>query len=183
MISRPLDIGAQGLVVPNVQSSEEARRIVQMAKYYPDGKRGAAFKRIHSDFSGISVDRVIGDSNDNLMLIVQIESLEAIEDIEGIVSVSGVDGILVGPNDLSVSLGIPGKSSDPKLKECVSKAIAACRKYNKVAGMVVGSVEAARQYVDEGTRLLIYSADIYMLSDKATESMNELAKLRSSVKK
>jgi 4-hydroxy-2-oxoheptanedioate aldolase len=181
MISRPLDIGAQGLVIPNVRSSEEARRVVEMAKYHPDGRRGAAFKRIHSDFTGISAERVVRESNDNLMLIVQIESLEAIRDIEGIVCTSGVDGILIGPSDLSLAMGIPGRTSDPKLRKCVTKVIATCRRYKKAAGIFVGSIDAAKQYVEEGARIIFFSADIYMLLEKAIESMKQLDKLRSGV--
>ena len=130
-----LDLGARGIIVPDVQSVEEARRLVEYAKYYPLGARGFAFSR-SAEYGFLPELKQIGDyftaTNQRTILMPQCETAGALEHIEEIAALDGIDGIFVGPYDLSVALGAPAQFATPRFAEALSRVIAACR----ASGMV-----------------------------------------------
>ena len=111
-ILKPLDSGAVGLLVPQVNTAEQAKEVVAHAKYPPEGNRGVAIRRAHNFYRKVDAAAYMKQTNEQTFIAVQAESPEAIENLEEIADVPGVDSIFVGPFDLSVSMGIPGKIQD-----------------------------------------------------------------------
>jgi 2-keto-3-deoxy-L-rhamnonate aldolase RhmA len=113
LIARPLDVGAMGLMVPMVESAEQAWAIVDSAKYPPLGRRGAAFGMAHDDYSGGDISEKMASANDEVLLIAQIETARGVENLDAIAAVDGIDVLWIGHFDLTNSLGIPGQFSHP----------------------------------------------------------------------
>ena len=164
-IKRVMDAGAHGIIVPMVNTPEEARQAVSAVRYPPQGSRGVGLARAQgygSDFEGY-LDWV----NNKAVVIVQIEHIEAVKNLKAILSVEGVDGYIVGPYDLSGSLGIPGKFNHPKMKESLERIQTIGRASGKGRGIhvVEPDIEALRQRVEQGYTFLAYSVDIRMLDN------------------
>ena len=114
-IARILDMGAMGIMVPRVNTAEEARSVVQHAKYPPLGQRGFGARGVMTDYESVTVPEVINWVNENTLVIVQVESAEALAELDQTSRVPGIDVALIGPNDLSISLGIPGDFEHPQV--------------------------------------------------------------------
>lgn len=148
-----LDLGARGIIIPDVQSVEEARRLVEYAKYYPLGARGFAFSRCAK--YGFSPDlKHIGEyfdaTNRRTILMPQCETAGALEHIEEIAALDGIDGIFVGPYDLSVALGAPAQFSTPRFAEALERVIRACRTSGKLAFIYANTMPEAKAYFAQG---------------------------------
>jgi 2-keto-3-deoxy-L-rhamnonate aldolase RhmA len=163
LLSRPLDAGAQGLMVPRVDTPDQVRKMVSYMKYPPVGERGCAVVRGHSDFRSEPVKEFIEWANQESLVIVQIESKMAIDHIEEMVSIPGVDVALIGPNDLSISLGIPGETSHPSEIAAIEKMVAACNKHGVAAGIHLGNVDQLKDWMKKGMRFITYSSDLNFL--------------------
>lgn len=163
LLSRPLDAGAQGLMVPRVDTPDQVRRMVSFMKYPPVGERGCAVTRGHSDYMAAPTKDFIEHANAESLVIVQIESGMAIDHIEEMVSIPGVDVALIGPNDLSISLGIPGQPTHPKEVEAIDKMIAACEKHGVASGIHIANVDQLKGWMDKGMRFITYSSDLNFL--------------------
>lgn len=177
-ILKPLDSGASGLLVPMVNTAEEAMEVINHAKYPPMGNRGAALRRPHNLYTKVNASEYLKLANDNTFIAVQAETTTSIENINEIASVDGVDCIFVGPFDLSISLGIPGQINHPLEKEAIEKVAAACKKHNKIAGILMFDQELLQQWIDKDFRFTVYSSDITMLADAASKAINELKSSR-----
>jgi 2-keto-3-deoxy-L-rhamnonate aldolase RhmA len=127
-----LDAGAMGVIVPLVNTAEEARRAVAAAKYPPMGVRGFAFGRMNDH--GMNFDEYTAKANDNVAVVVMAESKEAVANIDAILAVDGVDGAFIGPYDLSGSYGMPGQTGHELVEQGCRAVAAACRKAGKSAG-------------------------------------------------
>ena len=132
-IRRILDAGAQGVIVPMIRTADDAREVVAAAKYPPLGKRGVGAGPYCC--YGIDLASDMSERNDDILVIVMVETKEAVENIDEIMSVEGVDGMFLGPVDLSYSFGYRGQTSHPVIYEAMDKAKAACLKYGKAPGM------------------------------------------------
>lgn len=150
---RALDVGARGVVVPNVQGVEEARSLVEHAKFFPLGSRGFAFSR--SAKYGFSPE--MGDvngyfraANRDTLLMPQCETLGALENIEEIAAIEGIDGIFVGPYDLSVALGAPAGFATPEFAAALDRVLAACRDNGKLAFIYANDMPSARACFAKG---------------------------------
>ena len=138
-ISRTLDTGAIGIMVPMVETKEHAETVVKYSKYQPVGDRGYTAGGPHTDYlNGKHVD-MMKQGNDKVLSIAQIETKLAIENVDKIAAVKGIDVLLIGPNDLSLSLGIPGDMMNPIELEAISKVVVACKKHKKFFGMHAGA--------------------------------------------
>ena len=158
-------------MVPMVQSEEQARRIVQSAKYPPVGRRGAAFGVAHDDYSRGDVAEKIRTANVEGLLIALIETVEGIEAVQHIAAVDGIDVLWVGHFDLTNSLGIPGQFQHPSYLEAVERVLAACRKHGKAAGFMVASPEEAEAKLEQGFRCLAYWGDIWLYQQALTNGL------------
>jgi len=134
-ISRALDSGATGIMVPLVETAQQAQDLVKYSKYPPDGKRGFASGCAHTCYQSGKHEEITVEHNSRVVTIAQVETAKAVEDVDAIASVEGLDVIFVGPHDLSVSLGIPGDLMNPIELEAIAKVAAACKKHGKILGM------------------------------------------------
>ncbi len=153
-VLQPLDAGAQGLIVPAVETVEEVRRLVEYAKFPPLGNRGFCPTRDggwgFDDTSVQGVGPYMTRCNRETLLISQCETAGCLEHIEEIAAMNGVDGIFVGPFDLSISLGCPMQFDAPVMKEALARILAACRANGKLSVIFCGDAETARQRKLEG---------------------------------
>ena len=169
-ISRPailkvLDVGVQGLIIPNVYSVEDVKTIVRHGKYAPIGKRGCCPSR--KDGWGFDDTRdppsQMKDMNEQVLIIPQCETVGALESIEEIVKVEGVDGIFVGPYDLSIDMGIPGQFSTPEFQQAIRKIIDVCHENGKFCMCFAGTGEAAVDGFKKGYDSITVGMDMGML--------------------
>ncbi|MCR4427232.1 MAG: aldolase/citrate lyase family protein [Firmicutes bacterium] len=179
-LSRPLDSGADGLLIPQTETVEEVRQIIEYTKYYPMGQRGMALRRAHSAFAKVTAGEYLGHANAETLIVIQIESETAIRDLDKLVSVPGVDAAFIGPADLSQSYGIPGQSNDPRIQEALARFIEVCNAHGVAPGIHVYNMDEARKWIDSGMRLIAYGNDISMIVDTG---MKYTAELKSYIKK
>jgi 2-dehydro-3-deoxyglucarate aldolase/4-hydroxy-2-oxoheptanedioate aldolase len=164
LLSRPLDVGALGLMVPMVETAEQAGLIAASAKYPPRGKRGAAFGLAHDDYGGGDALAKMRSANEEGLLIAQIETAAGVANADGIAATDGIDVLWIGHNDLTNSLGIPGQFTHPDYLRAVEAVLAACARHDKAPGMMATSVEGARQLLAQGFRCLAYWGDVGLYS-------------------
>jgi 2-keto-3-deoxy-L-rhamnonate aldolase RhmA len=162
LLSRPLDVGAMGLMVPMVEDKDQANFIVRSAKYFPEGGRGAAFGVAHDDYTGGDVASKMASANAEVLLIAQIETAKGVENSDAIASVEGIDCLWIGHFDLTQSLGIPAQFNNPIFQEAVDKVLAACAKHGKAAGIMAGSVDVGHEWIGRGFRAIAYSGDLWV---------------------
>ena len=173
-IARVLDMGARGVMVPMVESAEQARKIVNSAKYPPLGRRGAAFMMPHDGYERGSLNDKIAEANREGMLIAQIETRAGLENVEAIAAVDGIDSLWIGQTDLTCSLGIPGKFDHPEFHAAVDRIVAACTRHGKVPAYMPLSVEEGRRFREQGFRLMAYSGDLWIYQSALREALTSL---------
>lgn len=162
LIARPLDAGAMGLMVPMVETADQARLIVKFSKYPPSGARGCAFGVSHDDFTGGDVLAKMTSANEQIFLMPQIETALGVDNCEEIAAVDGVDCLWVGHFDLTASMGIPAQFEHPDFLAAIDRVVAACDTNGKVAGIMAGSVEVGKQWSAKGFRIIAYSGDLWI---------------------
>jgi 2-keto-3-deoxy-L-rhamnonate aldolase RhmA len=174
LISRVLDVGARGIMVPMVESPEQARLIVQSAKYPPVGRRGAAFGVAHDDYSGGDVGEKIRTANEEILLIAQIETVTGVECVEDLAAVDGIDVLWIGHFDLTNSMGIPAQFEHPRYLDAVTRVIAATEAAGKSTGIMAGSIDDAHQALDRGFRIVAYSGDLWLYQMALREGLTTI---------
>lgn len=168
LIKRYLDIGAQTLLLPFVQNAGEARAAVSAMRYAPRGVRGMGGSMRASHFG--RDDRYVADSENELCLLVQVETQEALEQLEDIAAVDGVDGIFIGPADLSASMGYPGQPMHPAVSKAIDDAIVRIRAAGKAPGILMVNEERARQCLALGAQFVAVAMDLLLLRN-ASDAM------------
>ncbi|MGE0758909.1 MAG: HpcH/HpaI aldolase/citrate lyase family protein [Pirellulaceae bacterium] len=161
-VARVLDMGAMGIMVPMMESAEQAEKFVQIAKYPPVGRRGAAFGIAHDDYEGGDLREKIATANSETLLIAQIETAAGLQHCEEIAAIPGIDVLWIGQFDLTNSLGIPGQFDHPLFVEGVRHVVAACEQHGKVPGFMVTDVTSGRAMLAQGFRILAYSGDLWI---------------------
>lgn len=177
LLSRPLDVGAMGLMIPMVEDEAQARTIVRSAKYYPEGGRGAAFGVAHDNYAAGPVTEVMASANKEGFIIAQIETISGIENCEAIAAVEGIDCLWVGHFDLSLSMGIPAQFDNPKFLKAIEKVANACGKHGKTAGVMVNNAEGAKVWKDLGYRAFAYLGDVWLYQNALRQELDELKAL------
>jgi len=162
LIKLVLDTGCQGVVVPLINTREDAEKTIQFCKYPPMGVRGVAAMKA-TDY-GATLGNYLRTANNETAIIVQIETPQAVEDVAKIVSVDGVDAAFVGPADLTMTLGLVDNRSDPKVREAMKKVVSACKDAGKAAGVMAGNLDEAKQAVELGFRFISLGSDLRYLS-------------------
>lgn len=161
-VLRLLDVGAQGVVVPCVETVEEVRELIQYAKFAPLGNRGFCPTRDGGwgyAPQAASIPGYMETCNRETLLIPQCETVGCLEHIEEIVAMDGVDGIFVGPFDLSIALGHPGEFDAPVVREAIARVQTACRRSGKLSMIFTGNAAASRQRFAEGFDSVTLSMD------------------------
>src|SRR4030095_6345766 len=173
-VKRALDIGAAGIIAPQVNSAEHAQRIVQAAKYAPAGQRGLGIARAHR--YGLRVREYLQSANDDTAVIVQAEHREAVREIQNIVGVAGVDGVLIGPYALSASLGHPGAVDHPDVRDAIARVRDACQDASIPIGIFGLTADAVKPYIEQGFTMIVTGVDTALL---ASASSTLLAAVRA----
>lgn len=163
MARRLLDSGADGLIVPMVNSAQEVREIIDWMKYPPVGKRGFGIARAQG--YGFDFGPYVKDWNRSSILIAQIETVDAVNNIDAILSVDGLDGVMVGPYDISGSLDVPGQLDHPKVVEAGLKVVKAAKAKGKACGNQIIEPNAAkiREAHSQGYTFNVLSSDVFIL--------------------
>ena len=171
VIKRVLDSGADGVIIPMIKTKKEAVEAVEYVKYPPVGKRGVGLYRAQ-DY-GIGFEKYKKWVEEESIIIAQIEHIEAVTNIEDILSVDGIDGTIVGPYDLSGSMGFPGEYYKEDVKQAIKKVELACKKHNKPYGfhVIESDPKKLQDRIDEGCTFLAYSLDFFFLGDSARAGM------------
>lgn len=149
VLKRYLDIGVQNLLIPMVETAEQAAELVAATRYPPRGKRGVGHVLARASRWG-QVEDYLARADDEICLMLQVESPQALANIEAIAAVEGVDGVFIGPADLSASMGHLGNANHPEVTAAIHAAIATIRDAGKAAGIVTVDERAARDYLAAG---------------------------------
>jgi len=174
LIARSLDCGAMGILLPRVESPEVLASAASWTFFPPIGIRGYGFTQHNVDYEPVTIPQIIQHTNDNTMLVFQIETQAALDCREELISVPGVDAVMVGPADLSISLGIPGQFEHPKLIDAIDKIIETCQRRRVAPGIHIRSLQLAKFWRDRGMRFLSTGGDALFLFDKAWETVTAL---------
>ncbi len=170
VITRALDSGAGGVIVPQIHSAQYARYAVEAAKYHPLGRRGMAQARA-AGFGMTLGQEYYEMANQETLLIIQVETREAVEHLPSILAVPGVDAILIGPMDLSQSLGYPGQMDLPAVQSVTERVIQQAREAQVPVGIYVPDAEKAKVWRDKGARLLLMSTDLHLMAQAARREL------------
>jgi len=165
LIKRILDLGAQALLFPYVQTPEEAKRAVAATRYPPHGVRGITVVGRASRYG--RVPGYLGKANDEICVLVQVETRAALDQIEAIAKVDGVDGVFIGPSDLAASLGHLGNPQAPEVQKAIEDAGRRLKALGKPAGILTGVDEEIRRYIGWGYQFVAVGADIVLLRNAA----------------
>ena len=174
LVARALDTGAQGVILPRVETRAQVEEAVSYAKYPPLGRRGAGGDA-RTAFVSMGVQDAIEAANRETMVVVQIESLAGVDAIEEIASVPGLDVICIGPQDLSISMGLYGQFTHPDFVATLQKVVDACNKHGVATGMVERQAESHRRWYEMGMRFLVTNTDSNMIFQSASA---DVAKIR-----
>ncbi len=171
-IKRALDVGAAGIIVPMVNSAEQAAQVVRWAKYPPQGSRGVGVGRAHG--YGLKFKEYLDKANEETAVVIQAEHIAAVENIEKIVQVQGIDAVFIGPYDLSASLGKLGELDHPQILAAIDHVTQVCRQANIPLGCFGLAAEAVRPYMERGYKLIAVGIDTMILGFAAKELLSQI---------
>lgn len=160
LIAPMLDAGVHGIMVPMVETAEQARKIASWCRYRPEGVRGLAFGMPHDDYAGGDHVPKMKAANQRTLTIALIETVAGIDNVDAIMATPGIDVGWMGHYDLTNAMGIDGQFDHPRYKAAVKKLVQACTKHKKAAGFLCGDVKTGKQYLKAGFRMLCYGTDI-----------------------
>ncbi len=172
MIKQALDSGAAGILVPMVNSAEQAEQIVRWAKYPPMGSRGVGAARAHR--YGLEFAEYVARANDETVVVIQAEHIEAVNHIEQIVEVAGIDAVFVGPYDLSASLGRTGDVAHPDVVAAIKRVTTACQRKGLPLGIFGASAAALKPYLQQGYTLIAASTDTMVFTTAACKMLADV---------
>ena len=179
LIKRVMDAGSHGVIVPMVNSAKDAEAAVKAVKYPPVGTRGVGLARAQG--YGVDFENYKDWAEKDSIVIVQIEHIDAVDNIEEILLTDGVDAFIIGPYDLSGSLGIPGEFNDPKVIEALERVKEGAKKTNMISGFHVVPPEPnqLKYKIDEGYRFLAYSLDTLFLAETCRSDLSIIHKKKT----
>lgn len=174
LVLRALDIGAQGVEIPQINCKEDAVKAVNFVKYSPHGFRGVCKYVRAANYSSMDRFKYFESANKETMIIIHIEGIKGINNLEEILSVSGIDVIFIGPYDLSQSLGIPGKIDDPLVEEKMQEVVFKCKKQNIATGTFADDIQSAKKWVSLGVQYISFSVDVGILYNASRNIIDKL---------
>jgi 2-dehydro-3-deoxyglucarate aldolase len=177
-IKRVLDAGADGVIVPMINNKADAKKAVEYVKYPPEGKRGVGLYRAQKFGLNNGFEDYKKWLSENAVIIVQIEHIEAINNIDEIISTIGIDGVIIGPYDLSGSMGIPGDFNQKEFKDAIKKVIYTCENKNIPFGFHVidPSSDKLQEKIDDGHTFIAFSTDFLFMGEMAKREINKINK-------
>jgi 4-hydroxy-2-oxoheptanedioate aldolase len=176
-VLRPLEMGVHGFMIPRVRSVEYIKNVVDYVKFPPLGHRGVDAVNVDADYGFLPLEEYLKRANEETFIVAQIEDKEAIPLIDDVAAVEGVDILFVGPLDLSVSLGIPGKFRDPRVIEVIDAVAEACAKHGKYAGTPALGPDDTKSLIDKGFRFFTGPSDFRFVKKGFTETKETFQEL------
>ncbi len=177
-VTRLLDTGCQSLILPHVRTGAEVKRFIEYAKYHPEGRRGMAiYLGASTEYEDVEPLAAMTHANANTLLAVLIETAEALENAEEIL-IPGIDLVLVGHQDLTQSLGIPGQYDHPRLREANARVQQLCKERGIAIAGAVNRPESMQAVVNSGAQFLLYGTDLVFIRREAQRAAEALAPLR-----
>ncbi|HZP92124.1 MAG TPA: aldolase/citrate lyase family protein [Burkholderiales bacterium] len=168
--TRCLDAGALGIVVPHVDTPEEARAITDAFRFAPQGHRSIGGGYPQFGFAAVPAKEAVAALNDASVVVAMVETPRAVENAERIAAVPGIDALLMGTNDLCLEMGIPGQLDHPRVAAAIDTVIGACRKHGKWPALGgVYTRDLLKQYLARGIRMVLAGNDLSLLVGAATE--------------
>jgi 2-dehydro-3-deoxyglucarate aldolase/4-hydroxy-2-oxoheptanedioate aldolase len=167
-----LDLGADGIIIPHIQTKEDAERAVRLCRYPPLGERSVGVGRAQG--YGLSIQDYIQKANDSIALIIQIEHIDALANINSIVQVEGIDAVFIGPYDFSGSMGKIGDVNDPDLLKAIAQVRDCCRDAGLPLGIFGATADSVKPYIREGYRLIAAGVDTFLLGQAAGQIVTDL---------
>jgi 2-dehydro-3-deoxyglucarate aldolase len=161
-IKQALDIGADGIIVPKVNTVEEAKAVVKYAKYAPQGQRGVGYSRAHG--YGLNFSDYVTNANELTTVVVQIEDIKGVEQIDEIVKVPGIDAVFIGPYDLSASMGLMGQVNAPEVLAAMTKVELAAKSAGLGLGYFGLKTETVQPFIQKGYQLIVCGTDTSFLA-------------------
>ena len=171
-IKKALDIGADGIIAPQVNSADEAEKIVRLCKYPPRGVRSVGIGRAHK--YGLGFKEYVEKANDDVAVILQAENTNALKNISEIVRVPGIDAVFIGPYDLSASMGKMGNLTHPDVRNAIATIAEYCRNAGRCVGIFVDTAENAAAFLRQGFTLIAISTDGLYMALGAKKTLNSL---------
>ncbi len=175
LIARSLDCGAQGVIFPRVESPELLERAISWTKFPPAGVRGYGLGATQVDYEKVDIPQVIEHMNANTMVVMQIETRRALDMREELLAVPGVDVVMVGPADLSISLGVPGEFQHPKMVQAIEAIRDTCLRRGVIPGMQTRTSVLAKFWKERGMLFLGCNNDTGMLFERASELVSMIS--------
>ncbi len=169
LIKQVLDIGVQTIIVPMIDTAEEAARVVAATRYAPDGIRGVGAAMARASTYGEITD-MLTTANDQICVIVQCETQTSVDNIDAIAAVEGVDAVFVGPGDLSADMGVPGQTTHPDVEAKIRHAFDRINAAGKAVGIISFSPDKVREYADWGARFIAVGGDVAILAKGIREA-------------
>jgi len=171
IIKKVLDMGADGIIVPMINTKEDAMNAIKFAKYPPAGERGVGLYRAHG--YGTDFEKYKKWVEEEIVIIAQVEHFKASENIDDILRVDGIDGTIIGPYDLSGSIGYPGEFDRNDVQLAIENIKLSCKRNNKPYGfhVIETAPEGLQQKINDGCTFLAYSVDFFFLGDSARDGM------------
>lgn len=171
-IKKTLDIGASGIIAPQTNTVEQVEAVVRYCRYSPQGSRGVGLAR--ASMHGLGFADYIGSANDNVSVIVQAEHIDAVNNIESIVKVEGVDAVLIGPYDLSASMGKMGQVTDTDVVDAINHVTRVCDSAKMPLGIFGVTAESVKPYLDQGFSLVVAGVDLLMMAQAGQQVLSAL---------
>ena len=170
LVARSLDCGAQGIIFPRMEDPKLLETALSWTKFPPAGVRGYGLQPSQVEYEAIPFGEAIAHLNANTLTVLQIESARAVEAREEILSVPGIDAVMIGPADLSISMGIPGDFQNSRLIEAVESIRDTCARNGVAPGIHTRTAHLARFWKERGMRFLSCGSDVSFLWEKASET-------------
>jgi len=174
LITKYLDMGAAGLLLPMTSTPEQARELVRYAKYPPLGQRGLSIQRAHTNYNPPPLHQYLDEANRHTVLFAQIESREGIKNIRDILAIDGIDGALVGPNDLASDYGTPGELETPEMEEGISCVLSAAAELGKPCGFISSKIPLLEKWRSRGMTILSCNSEVGMIIEAGRQIVKKI---------
>ena len=171
-IKKVLESGPAGIIVPHVNTPEDAQKMIRWSKYPPEGTRSVGISRAQG--YGLNLEDYMSKANQSLILVPQVEHIEAVRNLEAFLKLPGLSAVFVGPYDLSGSMGKHGKVEDPKVQELIQQVQATCSKAGMVTGIFGKDAEAVKPYIKIGYSLVAVGTDTSHLIKSVQDTLQSL---------
>jgi len=178
LIARLMDGGVEGVMIPEIKTPEEVIKVVEAVKYPPQGKRSLVSRGMHTDFEPSANQEMTRISNEESLIVIQIETKSAYDRLEEIAQIPGVDALWVGPNDLSHSLGYFGQTAHPDVLDAIDRIIEVCINHHIFAGLTIGyDLKNAERWIEKGLKFIAYSKDVELILKASSLGVQRISAL------